>query len=47
MRRDIPFRESSVPAAILERARADAVRVVLSVGELPGSVKGLVVVLRC
>jgi len=44
---DVLAHESGVPPAILDRARADAARAELAPGELPGSVKGLVVVVRC
>lgn len=43
---DIVAHEESVPPAILDRARADAVRVVLAAGEAAPEARGLVVVLR-
>jgi len=38
--------EASVPAAVLDRARADAARVLLQAGEAPPAAPGLIVVLR-
>ncbi len=43
---DMIAHEPGVPAAILNRARADAARVVLAPDEVPAPVPGLVVVLR-
>jgi uroporphyrin-III C-methyltransferase/precorrin-2 dehydrogenase/sirohydrochlorin ferrochelatase len=43
---DVLAHEAAVPAAVLERARADAVRVTIGVGENPPVYAGLVVVLR-
>lgn len=44
---DILFHEPDVPAAILDRARADAARVAIGRGEAAPEASGLVVVLRC
>ena len=38
--------ESGVASAVLDRARADAMRVLVNVGEIPAEQKGLLVVLR-
>jgi uroporphyrin-III C-methyltransferase/precorrin-2 dehydrogenase/sirohydrochlorin ferrochelatase len=43
---DVLAHEESVPAAILDRARADAVRLVLEPGGKPSAQGGLIVVLR-
>jgi uroporphyrin-III C-methyltransferase/precorrin-2 dehydrogenase/sirohydrochlorin ferrochelatase len=43
---DVLAHEPGVPAAILDRARADAIRVALGVGEEAPALPGLVVVLR-
>ena len=43
---DVIAHEANVPAAIIDRARADAVRVVLGLGEPAPTRDGLVVVLR-
>jgi uroporphyrin-III C-methyltransferase/precorrin-2 dehydrogenase/sirohydrochlorin ferrochelatase len=43
---DVLAHEGGVPEAVLERARADAARVVLSAGEAPPERSGLVVILR-
>jgi uroporphyrin-III C-methyltransferase/precorrin-2 dehydrogenase/sirohydrochlorin ferrochelatase len=43
---DVLAHEPGVPAAILDRARADAIRVALGLGEEPPPLPGLVVVLR-
>lgn len=43
---DVLACEPGVPAPVIDRARADAVRVAIAVGEMPGGRDGLVVVLR-
>ena len=43
---DVLAHEAGVPAAVLGRARADAARVVLAAGEVPGERSGLIVILR-
>ena len=43
---DVLAHEADVPAAVLDRARADAARVVLARGEPPPQQPGLVIVLR-
>ncbi len=44
---DVLAVEPGVPPAVLDRARADAVRVAIEPGAVPGTGTGLVVVLRC
>ncbi len=43
---DVLAHEAAVPPAILDRARADAVRIVLTPGQAPPASAGLVVVMR-
>jgi uroporphyrin-III C-methyltransferase/precorrin-2 dehydrogenase/sirohydrochlorin ferrochelatase len=43
---DVIAHEADVPAVILDRARADATRVVLGTGETPPQIRGQIVVLR-
>ncbi|MBW8753990.1 MAG: siroheme synthase [Sphingomonadales bacterium] len=43
---DVLAHEQGVPAAVLDRARADAARVMLAIGQAPPAEAGLVVVLR-
>lgn len=43
---DVLAHEPDIPAAILDRARADAVRVALEQGEMPDGVSGITVIIR-